>query len=213
MAMRKLGAPCHLRAGSRLLLALCLRHCQEGRENFKWIKLCNGRLLGRREAFGIAACVWTWVCAVCVICAAPRAALPAEDEQSLRESRRFNAACASMICSKGSISALAGSGALSLHTAFSREGDAQAAGMWRGARINIPYVQDHIEEHGRTLCELLYKQKGHVYVCGDGQAMAKDVHEALRRATMVHEKMSEAEAEKALTKLSEEGRYSREIWN
>ena len=111
------------------------------------------------------------------------------------------------------LTALGGSGALALHTAFSREGEPQAAGHWRGARINIPYVQDAIEEHGAALCELLFRKGGHVYVCGDGQSMAKDVHDALKRAAMVGERLSEEAAEKALAKLSEEGRYQREIWN
>ena len=54
---------------------------------------------------------------------------------------------------------------------------------------------------------------GHFYVCGDGQAMAKDVHTALVNATMHAKKVSSDAAEAMLSKLSEEGRYCREIWN
>ncbi|KAL3904867.1 MAG: hypothetical protein SGPRY_011128, partial [Prymnesium sp.] len=46
--------------------------------------------------------------------------------------------------------AMASSGALSLHTAFSRSREAASAGSWRGVRINIPYVQDLIEENAAT---------------------------------------------------------------
>ena len=59
----------------------------------------------------------------------------------------------------------------SLHTAFSRGGEACAAGVRRGARVAIPYVQDRIEEHGDEICRLLLEEGGHFYVCGDGQHM------------------------------------------
>mmetsp|Transcript_4324 Transcript_4324/g.9500 ORF Transcript_4324/g.9500 Transcript_4324/m.9500 type:complete len:109 (+) Transcript_4324:1953-2279(+) len=108
---------------------------------------------------------------------------------------------------------MAASKAIKLHTAFSRSGEACAAGTWRGARINIPYVQDRIEEQAAELCELLYNRHGCVYVCGDGQSMANDVHLALRRATEAHLALSEETAEAKLSTLSEEGRYCREIWN
>lgn len=111
------------------------------------------------------------------------------------------------------LSALSGSGAIKLHTAFSRSAAASEAGFWRGCRVKIPYVQDRIEEQAAELCDLLYERDGRIYVCGDGQAMAKDVHDALRNATMRGLKLDEAAAEAELAKLSAEGRYCREIWN
>ena len=87
------------------------------------------------------------------------------------------------------------------------------SGYWRGARIGIHYVQDRICEHAAVLCDLLFEREGRVYVCGDGQAMAKDVHEALRTAVMRGLKVERAEADAELEKLSREGRYCREIWN
>jgi len=111
------------------------------------------------------------------------------------------------------LTAMAATGALRLHTAFSREGEPSAAGVWRGARINVPYVQDRIEEAATELFQLLFHKAGSVYVCGDGQAMASDVHSALRRAMAQEMRVSEADAEARLSKLAQEGRYCREIWN
>ena len=44
-----------------------------------------------RKAFGIAACLWAWVCAVCVICGAPLAVLPSEDPEVIRCQRAARA--------------------------------------------------------------------------------------------------------------------------
>ncbi|KAL1523929.1 hypothetical protein AB1Y20_018845 [Prymnesium parvum] len=111
--------------------------------------------------------------------------------------------------------AMASSGALSLHTAFSRSREACSAGTWRGVRLNIPYVQDLIEEQASTVANLLFTQAsgGHFYVCGDGQSMANDVHEALCRVTAAQLSISLSEAEERLKSLAAEGRYCREIWN
>jgi len=109
--------------------------------------------------------------------------------------------------------AMASSGALSLHTAFSRSRESCSSGSWRGARLNIPYVQDLIEEEAATVADLLFSQGGHLYICGDGQSMATDVHEALRRVAASELGITAAAAEKRLEALAEEGRYCREIWN
>ena len=109
--------------------------------------------------------------------------------------------------------AMAATGALTLHTAFSRQGEPSAAGTWRGVRVNVSYVQDRIEEAAAEVCELLFSKGGHVYVCGDGQSMASDVHAALRLAVSQQLRLSREEAEAKLTALSREGRYCREIWN
>jgi len=111
------------------------------------------------------------------------------------------------------LKAMAASKALHLHTAFSRSGEPCAAGTWRGARINVAYVQDMIEENGAALCDVLYKRKGQLYVCGDGQAMATDVHAALIRATAQELSLSPEAAAMKLAELVKEGRYCREIWN
>jgi len=107
---------------------------------------------------------------------------------------------------------MASTGAIRLRTAFSRDADLASAGYWRGVRLNIPYVQDLLEEDGLRLCEALFDKGAHLYVCGDGQAMAADVHTALLRLVEATLKVSAAAAEEALSKLVAEGRYSREVW-
>ncbi len=105
------------------------------------------------------------------------------------------------------------SGALQLHTAFSRAGDPAEAGWWRGVRVGVTYVQDVLEERKAEVAGLLYDANAHLYVCGDGKAMATDVHGALLRITADHFGVPPAEAEARLAKLAAEGRYTREIWN
>lgn len=104
-------------------------------------------------------------------------------------------------------------GALTLRTAFSRQGPAASAGCWRGVRVGIDYVQDLLEADARVVGETLFEQGGHVYVCGDGQWMAADVHAALRRVVEAHLSLPAADAEARLQGLMREGRYTREIWN
>ena len=79
--------------------------------------------------------------------------------------------------------------------------------------MNIPYVQDLIEARGDEVCELLLKQKGHFYVCGDGQAMVKQVHDSLVTAIATKLQSTSAQAEAKLTEIATEGRYCREVWN
>ena len=76
-------------------------------------------------------------------------------------------------------------GALQLH-AFSRAGDPAEAGWWRGVRVGVTYVQDVLEERKAEVAGLLYDANAHLYVCGDGKAMATDVHGALVRITADH---------------------------
>ena len=77
----------------------------------------------------------------------------------------------------------------------------------------MPYVQDLIEGNAADVCELLLDKNGHVYVCGDGQSMARDVHAALATAMMMKTKVTAEEAEEKLKELAKEGKYTREIWN
>ena len=60
---------------------------------------------------------------------------------------------------------------------------------------------------------MLFELGGHFYVCGDGQSMVKDVHDALRAAVMQRLQLGEAEAEAKLSELASARRYCREVWN
>ena len=52
--------------------------------------------------------------------------------------------------------------------------------------MGIPYVQDLLEEQAGEVARLLLSEtsSGQLYVCGDGQHMAADVHNALKHVAM-----------------------------
>ena len=66
---------------------------------------------------------------------------------------------------------------------MSERAHASEAGWWRGVRVGVTYVQDVLEERKAEVAGLLYDANAHLYVCGDGKAMATDVHGALVRIT------------------------------
>ncbi|QQP52768.1 Uncharacterized protein FKW44_005015, partial [Caligus rogercresseyi] len=64
------------------------------------------------------------------------------------------------------------SGALThLWTSFSRESS--------GDDSKVKYVQDNLTLHAETIVDLLFKENGRFYVCGDARNMAKEVNEVL----------------------------------
>jgi sulfite reductase alpha subunit-like flavoprotein len=96
----------------------------------------------------------------------------------------------------------AGAGAIELHTAFSREpGRAKA------------YVQQRLEEAAGRVWELL-EGGAHFYVCGDANAMAGAVEEALLRiaAARLPGGGGEAAARAWLDGLAAARRYERDVW-
>jgi len=126
--------------------------------------------------------------------------------------------------------ALRAGGALThLHTAFSRDEAGDRA-----------YVQDRLREPeaARAVAAAIMEEGGHVFVCGDGNAMAKDVHSALVDVLAAYDETHVAEARKrsawegqagssysrlpapggregadALLKaMAARGRYVRDIW-
>jgi sulfite reductase (NADPH) flavoprotein alpha-component len=86
-----------------------------------------------------------------------------------------------------------------LDLAFSRDGDAKV------------YVQQRIREQGRDLYAWL-QEGAHVYVCGDANHMAKDVHAALIDVAVTHGGQSHEQAKEWLSGLLQEGRYARDVY-
>ena len=73
------------------------------------------------------------------------------------------------------------------------------------------YVQHRILEEGATLYEWL-EDGAHLYVCGDANQMAKDVHDALLAVVAEHGGMSAEEAEAYVEALRDQKRYQKDVY-
>jgi sulfite reductase (NADPH) flavoprotein alpha-component len=73
------------------------------------------------------------------------------------------------------------------------------------------YVQHRLIEQGRRLYEWL-DGGAHLYVCGDANRMAKDVHKALVAIVAEHGARSTEDAEAWLSQLIQQGRYARDVY-
>ena len=90
-----------------------------------------------------------------------------------------------------------------LITAFSREGAEKV------------YVQHKLAARAKEVAAMVTAPGAHVFVCGDGAGMAKDVHAALCEALQAHAEgvPDSAAAAAALAAMTKEGRYVRDIWS
>ncbi len=73
------------------------------------------------------------------------------------------------------------------------------------------YVQDRLREQGAEVYAWL-EQGAHVYVCGDGNRMAKDVQEALIDIIAQHGNTDREAAEEYLNELRRAKRYQRDVY-
>jgi sulfite reductase (NADPH) flavoprotein alpha-component len=73
------------------------------------------------------------------------------------------------------------------------------------------YVQQRLREAGKDLYAWL-EGGAHLYVCGDAQRMAPDVHEALIDIVTTHGGRSREDAEAWLSTLRDEQRYQRDVY-
>lgn len=89
---------------------------------------------------------------------------------------------------------------LKLYTAFSRDQPEKV------------YVTARIRENATEVWQLIHQRDAHVYVCGDGNAMARDVHATLRDVVQSQGAMDLARAERFLETLQEQRRYQRDVW-
>ncbi|MGN2244280.1 assimilatory sulfite reductase (NADPH) flavoprotein subunit [Frateuria sp. GZRR33] len=95
--------------------------------------------------------------------------------------------------------ALKGGALHRLDLAFSRDG------------AHKVYVQDRLREQGRELYAWL-EGGAHLYVCGDANHMAKDVHGALIDIAVAHGGHSPDAAREWLADLLTQGRYARDVY-
>ena len=75
------------------------------------------------------------------------------------------------------------------------------------------YVTHKLKERGAELARFILHEGGYVYICGDGNSMAKDVYSAIKQVLQDHGALSEDEAEEALDDLKLRRRYIMDIWS
>ncbi|XP_010883972.2 methionine synthase reductase [Esox lucius] len=80
-------------------------------------------------------------------------------------------------------------------------------------RTGPRYVQHDLLLHAKDITNLLLRENGYLYVCGDAKNMAKDVNDALMEMIAAELQLDKLEAMKALARLREEKRYLQDIWN
>lgn len=76
------------------------------------------------------------------------------------------------------------------------------------------YITHKIEARGRELARLILNEGAYIYVCGDGNQMAKDVYCAFKNVLMNHScHQTDEEADKVMTSLKHRRRYVLDIWS
>ncbi|XP_061569427.1 methionine synthase reductase isoform X2 [Cololabis saira] len=103
------------------------------------------------------------------------------------------------------------SGTLShLKVCFSRDvrGDEEAVGSAAAPR----YVQHNLLRWSQQVTDVLLRQNGYLYVCGDAKNMAKDVNDTLVEMIKAELQVDQLEAMKKLAGLREEKRYVQDVW-
>lgn len=73
------------------------------------------------------------------------------------------------------------------------------------------YVQDKLVAKGAEVWDWL-QQGAHVYICGDGSKMARDVHEALVQIAVKHGGLSSDDAAEYFEQLRESKRYQKDVY-
>lgn len=88
-----------------------------------------------------------------------------------------------------------------LHVAFSRDGS------------KYRYVQDRLRENAVRLVQLVMIEEACVYLCGDGNAMAKDVQATFVEIFAAQLGGNQEQAMAYLTNLKSSGRFLLDIWS
>ncbi|XP_038144975.1 methionine synthase reductase isoform X2 [Cyprinodon tularosa] len=74
------------------------------------------------------------------------------------------------------------------------------------------YVQHNLLLCRQRVTDILLRQNGYIYVCGDAKNMAKDVNDTLLEMIKAELQVDQLEAMKTLAGLREEKRYLQDIW-
>ncbi|KAG7524173.1 methionine synthase reductase isoform X1 [Solea senegalensis] len=99
-----------------------------------------------------------------------------------------------------------------LKVCFSRDEPEQEEEQVTASAARPRYVQHILLRNGRYVTDILLKQSGYLYVCGDAKNMAKDVNDTLIEIIKAELRVDQFEAMKTLAGLREEKRYLQDIW-
>ncbi|XP_057680952.1 methionine synthase reductase isoform X1 [Corythoichthys intestinalis] len=97
-----------------------------------------------------------------------------------------------------------------LKVCFSREDPKEEDTIISGGTPK--YVQHNLLLHSQKIINILLKQNGCLYVCGDAKNMAKDVNDSLIEMIKTELQIDQLEAMKQLASLREQKRYLQDIW-
>ncbi|KAF9949475.1 NADPH-cytochrome P450 reductase [Modicella reniformis] len=75
------------------------------------------------------------------------------------------------------------------------------------------YVQHRMNEYKELIWDLIHKQGGYFYVCGDAKNMAREVNHKLIEIAMTCGEMSEEKATTYVKELRGRGRYEEDVWS
>uniref|UniRef100_A0A3Q3VZL7 Methionine synthase reductase n=1 Tax=Mola mola TaxID=94237 RepID=A0A3Q3VZL7_MOLML len=99
-----------------------------------------------------------------------------------------------------------------LKLCFSRDGHEEDADGATDSVTRCRYVQHNLLCNSQSITDILLKQNGRLYVCGDAKNMAKDVNDALVEMMKTALGRDQLEAMKTLAALREDKRYLQDIW-
>ena len=75
------------------------------------------------------------------------------------------------------------------------------------------YVTHKIREEGARLVDLLKNRNASIFICGDGNSMAKDVQTAFKSILAEHGDWSDVGADECIKSLKDEGRLVLDVWS
>lgn len=90
---------------------------------------------------------------------------------------------------------------ITLHVAFSRD------------QLEKVYVTHYLQKHASKVWNLLSKENGHIYVCGDAKNMARDVNEILINICKTEGQMTHEVALNFIKDLGQKSRYMQDVWS
>lgn len=75
------------------------------------------------------------------------------------------------------------------------------------------YVQHLLKEQSAHIIDMLDRQGGHLYICGDGRKMAPEVEATLQEAYKTIHGAEDKEAVNWMQQLQDEGRFAKDVWS